>query len=101
MKMTFRWFGTGHDPIPLAHIRQIPGCVGVITTLYDKQPGETWERDRIRALKKDAADNGLEISGRESVNVSDAIKAAVSDRDRDIETYIKTLDMLGSSYNFV
>ncbi len=107
MKMTFRWFGTGHDPIPLAHIRQIPGCVGVITTLYDKQPGETWERDRIRALKKDAADNGLEISGIESVNVSDAIKAALSDRDRDIETYIKTLDMLGSEgirmvcYNFM
>ena len=41
------------------------------------------------------------------MNVSDAIKAALSDRDRDIETYIKTLDMLGSEgirmvcYNFM
>lgn len=107
MQMTFRWFGTGYDPIPLSHIRQIPGCTGVITTLYDKQPGEHWERERIRALKEDAAENGLSIAGIESVNVSDAIKAALSDRDRDIETYIETLDMLGSEgirmvcYNFM
>lgn len=107
MKMTFRWFGTGFDPIPLSHIRQIPGCTGVITTLYDKQPGERWERERIRALRKDAADNGLEIAGIESVNVHDSIKAALPDRDRQIENYIETLDMLGSEgirmvcYNFM
>ena len=25
MKMTFRWYGSGFDPIPLKYIRQIPG----------------------------------------------------------------------------
>jgi hypothetical protein len=34
MDMTFRWFGA-HDPIPLEHVRQIPGVRGVVTALYD------------------------------------------------------------------
>jgi mannonate dehydratase len=107
MKMTFRWFGTGFDNIPLANIRQIPGVVGVITTLYDKQAGDLWERERIRALKDDAAKNGLEISGIESVNIHDAIKAGLPERDKYIDSYIKTLEVLGEEgidlvcYNFM
>jgi len=107
MKMTFRWFGTGFDSIPLQHIRQIPGVVGVITTLYDKQAGEPWERARIRALKDDCAENGLEISGIESVNIHDAIKAGLPERDKYIESYIETLEALGEEgidmvcYNFM
>lgn len=107
MKMTFRWFGTGFDTIPLEKIRQIPGVVGVITTLYDKQAGELWERERIRALKEDTAENGLEISGIESVNIHDAIKAGLPERDKYIENYIKTLEVLGEEkinlvcYNFM
>ncbi len=107
MKMAFRWFGTGFDSIPLQHIRQIPGVVGVITTLYDKQAGELWERDRVKALKSDAAKHGLEISGIESVNIHDAIKAGLPERDQYIENYIKTLEVLGEEgidlvcYNFM
>jgi len=107
MKMTFRWFGTGFDSIPLEHIRQIPGVTGVITTLYDKQAGELWEKERIRALKADTAGHGLEISGIESVNIHDAIKAGLPERDKYIDNYIKTLAMLGEEdirmvcYNFM
>jgi mannonate dehydratase len=107
MKMTFRWFGTGFDSVPLQYIRQIPGVVGVITTLYDKQAGDPWERDRIRALKAECAQNGLEISGIESVNIHDAIKAGLPGRDEYIDNYIKTLEALGGEgidmvcYNFM
>jgi mannonate dehydratase len=107
MKMTFRWFGTGFDSVPLKNIRQIPGVVGVITTLYDKQAGEPWERERIRALKADCSQSGLEISGIESVNIHDAIKAGLPERDRYIDNYIETLEALGEEgidlvcYNFM
>ena len=40
MKMTLRWYGSSHDTVTLEQIRQIPGVTGVITTLYDKQPGD-------------------------------------------------------------
>ena len=49
MKMTLRWYGTGHDTVTLKQIRQIPGVTGVITTLYDSVPGEAWEMDKILA----------------------------------------------------
>ncbi len=107
MVMTFRWFGTGFDTIDLWKIRQIPGVKGVITTLYDKQAGDLWEASRIQTLKKECKENGLEISGIESVNIHDDIKAALPGRDKYIENYIKTLEMLGKEdihmvcYNFM
>ena len=97
MEMTFRWFGTGFDSVSLKQIRQIPGVKGVITTLYDTTPGETWEKERILALKKEVEDSGLKISGIESVNVCDAIKVGASDRDLYIDNYIKTLTNLGEA----
>ncbi len=107
MKMTFRWYGTGFDTIPLQNIRQIPGVKGVITTLYDAKPGDLWSRDRIKSLKKDAADNALEITGIESVNIHDDIKTGTGRRDEYIDNYIKTLEILGQEdihmvcYNFM
>lgn len=107
MEMTFRWFGSKHDSVTLEQIRQIPGVTGVITTLYDKQPGELWTRAEIKALKDEVTAAGLKISGIESVNVSDAIKANLPERDAHIENYIKTLENLGEEgihmvcYNFM
>ena len=95
MEMTFRWYGTGHDTITLKQIRQIRYVTGIITTLYDKQPGDLWTRDEIHALKKEVEDAGLHIAGIESVNVSDAIKTGSKDRDKDIDTYIECLRNLG------
>ncbi len=107
MEMTLRWYGSKYDTVTLKQIRQIPGVHGVITTLYDKQPGEVWEREEIRALKAEVEAAGLKIAGIESVNVSDAIKTGSRDRDKDIEAYIETLENLGKEdihlvcYNFM
>ena len=40
MIMCMRWYGEGHDTVTLEQIRQSCYAKGVITTLYDKQPGE-------------------------------------------------------------
>lgn len=48
MEMTLRWYGSKFDTVTLKQIRQIPGVTGVITTLYDTQPGEVWDRENPR-----------------------------------------------------
>ena len=107
MKMSFRWFGEGFDTVKLWQIRQIPGMVGIITTLYDTKPGDEWNLDAIRGIKRQVQDAGLQVLGIESVNVHEAIKAASVDRDRYIDSYINTLRKLGSEgiclvcYNFM
>ncbi len=107
MRMTMRWFGTGHDSVTLEQIRQIPGITGVITTLYGKQPGEAWEKAEILALKKTVEDAGLSIAGIESVNIHDSIKVGSPERDKYIARYISTLEHLGEAglnlvcYNFM
>ncbi|MBO4889750.1 MAG: mannonate dehydratase [Lachnospiraceae bacterium] len=107
MEMTLRWYGSGHDTVKLWQIRQIPGVTGVITTLYDTAPGQVWPRDRIHALKEEVASSGLHISGIESVNVHEAIKAGTGERDEYIDNYIATLEALGEEdihlvcYNFM
>lgn len=107
MKMTLRWFGTGFDSVTLGQIRQIPGVNGVITTLYDIPAGEVWPVERITAIREEVEKYGLEISGIESVNIHDAIKIGLPERDRYIENYIKTLECLGRNginmvcYNFM
>ncbi|MBO4886882.1 MAG: mannonate dehydratase [Firmicutes bacterium] len=107
MEMTLRWYGTGFDTVTLQQIRQIPGVTGVITTLYDTQPGEVWSQDRIHALKAEVEAAGLNLSGIESVNVHDAIKVGAPERDQFIANYIETLENLGKEdihlvcYNFM
>ncbi len=107
MEMTFRWFGTGHDTVTLKQIRQIPGVTGVITTLYDKMPGQLWTRDEIVALKAEVEEEGLHIAGIESVNIHDDIKTGSGRRDEYIDNYIMTLEALGQEgihmvcYNFM
>lgn len=107
MKLALRWFGTGYDSVTLQQIRQIPGVRGVITTLYDIPAGDAWPLERIRALKDEVENHGLQIFGIESVNVHDAIKAGLPERDKYIENYIKTLERLGECgirlvcYNFM
>ena len=107
MEMTLRWYGSKFDTVTLEQIRQIPGVTGVITTLYDTDPGEVWSRERIRALKDEVEAAGLHISGIESVNVHDAIKTGSADRDKYIDNYIETLENLGKEdihlvcYNFM
>ena len=107
MEMTLRWYGSKFDTVTLKQIRQIPGVTGVITTLYDTQPGEVWSRERIRAMIDEVEAAGLHIAGIESVNVHDAIKTGAADRDLYIDNYIETLRNLGEEgihlvcYNFM
>ncbi|MDF2878705.1 MAG: mannonate dehydratase [Clostridia bacterium] len=107
MEMTLRWFGKGVDSVTLEQIRQIPGVKGVITTLYDIPAGEAWTKERVQAVKKEVEAYGLEVSGIESVNIHDAIKIGSPERDKYIENYIKTLEVLGEEgiqlvcYNFM
>lgn len=107
MEMTLRWYGSKFDTVTLKQIRQIPGVRGVITTLYDTKPGEIWELSDILSLKKEVEDAGLHISGIESVNIHEAIKAGTLERDRYIANYIQTLEHLGQAdihlvcYNFM
>ncbi|MCB2342567.1 mannonate dehydratase [Clostridium estertheticum] len=107
MDMTLRWFGKKFDSVTLEQIRQIPGVTGVITTLYDTKPGEVWETEKIREIKKEIEDAGLQLKGIESVNIHDSIKVGTPDRDKYIDNYIKTLERLGQEsvdlvcYNFM
>ncbi len=107
MEMTLRWYGSKFDTVTLKQIRQIPGVTGVITTLYDTKPGEVWSRERIHSMKEEVEASGLHISGIESVNVHDAIKAGLPERDGYIANYIETLKNLGEEgihlvcYNFM
>ena len=61
MEMTLRWFGSKFDTVTLKQIRQIPGVTGVITTLYDSVPGEAWELEDIRAMKREVEAAGLKV----------------------------------------
>jgi mannonate dehydratase len=107
MKMTFRWFGEKFDTITPEQIKQIPATAGVITTLYDTLPGEIWDINAIKAIKARVERAGLEISGIESVNIHDAIKAGTPERNMYIENYIENLKRLGEQginlvcYNFM
>ncbi len=107
MVMTMRWYGPEKDTVTLEQIRQVPGVTGVITALAEEEYGTVWEPQRIRTLQKQVEDAGLKISGIESVNIHDAIKAGLPERDRYIENYCKTLQNLGEAginlvcYNFM
>lgn len=107
MEMTLRWYGSEFDTVTLEQIKQIPGVTGVITTLYDAVAGDVWPREKIRLLKDEVERAGLHLSGIESVNIHEAIKAGTKDRDLYIQNYIETLENLGKEdihlvcYNFM
>lgn len=107
MQMTLRWFGSKFDSVKLEQIRQIPGVTGVITTLYDIPAGDVWPLERIVELKTEVEKSGLKIEGIESVNIHDAIKIGLPEREKYIDNYISTLENLGKAdihmvcYNFM
>lgn len=106
MKMTFRWYGDS-DPIPLSHIRQIPGMHGIVSAVYDVPVGEVWPVANIRALKDRIEAHGLTLEVIESVPVHEDIKLGKPSRDRLIENYGATLRNLARCgievvcYNFM
>ena len=47
MQMTMRWYGSQYDTVTLQQIRQTAYVKGVISTLYNKMPGELWTYEEI------------------------------------------------------
>ncbi len=104
--ITFRWFGP-RDPIPLAHIRQIPSVRGVVGSLFDVPVGETWPLDRIAALRGEVERHGMALSVIESIPVHEDIKLGSATRERFIDNYCESVRNLGRAgvpvlcYNFM
>lgn len=90
MKMTFRWYGDC-DPVPLNHIRQIPGMYGIVSAVYDVPVGESWPVDKIEPLKARIESAGLRFEVVESVPVHEDIKLGKPSRDRLVANYCQTL----------
>jgi mannonate dehydratase len=106
MQMTFRWFGP-NDPIPLAHVRQIPGVRGVVSALYDVPVGDAWSRDSLQRLGETVEKAGLDLAVIESIPVHEDIKLGRPTRDRLIANYCDSVSHLGECgipvlcYNFM
>jgi len=104
--MTFRWFGP-NDPVPLAHVRQIPGVRGVVSALYDVPVGDAWSRDSLHGLVETIDSAGLELAVVESIPVHEDIKLGRQTRDRLIANYCESIVRLGECgvpvlcYNFM
>lgn len=106
MEMTFRWYGP-QDPIPLAHVRQIPGVTGVVSALYDVPVGEVWPRAALERLQAEIEAAGLRLAVVESIPVHEDIKLGRATRDRLIDRYCESVRNLGDvgvrvlCYNFM
>jgi mannonate dehydratase len=106
VETTFRWFGAD-DPVPLEHIRQVPGVEGVVSALYHVPPGEVWPKDELAGLGERIAAAGLRFSVAESIPVHEEIKLGGAGRDRLIDAYCRSVRHLGElgvgvlCYNFM
>ena len=107
MKMTFRWYGEGRDPISLKKIKQTPGMSGLMGVLDDKAAGEIWTEEEIKAYIDHVHEAGLECEVIESVNVHEDIKMGLPTRDQYIANYCETIRNLAKVgvkviiYNFM
>lgn len=107
MKMTFRWYGPDTDPIPLQHIRQIPGTSGIMGAMDWIPVGEVWPEEEIASYVDQVHRAGLECEVIESVNVHEDIKLGKDTRDDLIANYCTTLENLAAHgikvvvYNFM
>ncbi len=106
MHLTFRWFGPD-DPVPLAHVRQVPGVEGVVGALYDVPVGEPWPADGVARLRDAVEGAGLRLSVVESIPVHEDVKLGRPTRDRLIDAWALSLERVGAAgvpvvcYNFM
>ena len=107
MKMGWRWYGEGNDPITLGDIKQIPGVESIVWALHSKMPGEIWTEEEIKKEVDLIHSYGFSAEVVESVNVHDDIKIGLPTRDALIENYkqcIRNLSKYGVKvicYNFM
>ncbi len=106
MYLTFRWFGPG-DPVPLAHVRQIPGVVGVVSALHHLPPGAPWPAGEVARLRDAVEAAGLRLAVVESIPVHEDIKLGRPARDRLIDAWAASVAAVGAAgvpvvcYNFM
>ena len=106
MYLSFRWYGP-EDPIPLKHIRQIPGMRSVVTALYDVPASQVWDEARLRALKDAIEAEAMTFDVVESIPVHEDIKLGRPTRDALIAVYRENLALMGRlgirvlCYNFM
>lgn len=106
MYLSFRWYGPD-DPIPLRHIRQIPGMKSVVTALYDVPASQAWDEGRLRALKDAIEAESMTFDVVESIPVHEDIKLGKPSRDALIAVYRENLALMGRlgievlCYNFM
>ena len=104
--MTFRWFGQA-DPIPLGHIRQIPGVTGVVSALHDTPVGDAWPRAPLERLADGIDAAGLSLAVVESIPVHEDIKLGRPARDRLVDAWCESVQAVGAigvpvvCYNFM
>jgi mannonate dehydratase len=104
--ITFRWFGPS-DPIPLAHIRQVPAVRGIVSACYDVPVGDAWPLDRLLALREEVERAGLSLAVIESIPVHEDIKLGRPTRDGLIDKYCESVHNTGRAgvpvvcYNFM
>ncbi|MCX7024012.1 MAG: mannonate dehydratase [Spirochaetes bacterium] len=96
MNLVFRWFGDS-DPATLGKIRQIPAMKGIVSALYDFEPGVPWPVAAVAALRERIEAEGLEFRVVESVPVHEDVKLGSSGRDARIEAFIASLRAIGSA----
>lgn len=107
MIMSFRWYGRGHDPIGLKHVKQIAGMQGVVSTLYGIPAGEVFPTDKLVELKEYIESYDLKLTALESINIHESIKLGLPDRDLYINNYIESLKNVKAAgldlviYNFM
>lgn len=106
MNWTLRWFGP-HDPVPLAHLRQVPGLDGVVTALADVPAGVAWTPDQVAERAALLAAHGLRWSVVESIPVTEDVKTGGPDRDAHVDAWIASLRAVAEAgvrtvcYNFM
>ena len=106
MRMSFRWFGKD-DPVPLEHIRQIPGVRGIVSALYDVPVGDTWSRESISRLIDAVTEAGMPLSVVESIPVHEDIKLGRPKAARLLDQYAESVRNIGEAgvgvvcYNFM
>jgi len=105
LEQTFRWFGPS-DPVTLNAIRQT-GATGIVTALHHIPSGAVWPAKEILKRKTEIANEGLNWTVVESVNIHEDIKTGGKTRDKKIANYLITLQNLAEAgiktvcYNFM
>ena len=97
MKMGWRWYGEGNDPITLSDIKQIPGVEEIVWALHNKMPGEIWEENEIKEVVEQRLPNpfmpdappriATDPSQKVGIRFGETIKSYVAE-GRDLNTLV-------------